>query len=262
MKTPPPFEPTLHPLHEEPDLPPMYALNMGDGYAHLLGERWQVVKITALLNQFLVTGETSEKMDGLAEELGFKWLNVEEAIDFVRSYTGEIIPGRTIRYAVKNGFIRGAKKHGRDWRFPRSRFIGWLKNRPKPGRKDREADMLAIKNKQQAIISTNFWETEYNAKGLFFCSINAGCFRILVPDKMAAHIPDMRTAKFATIERTSSRVIITFDDESDTPYRLDLSLEQFDRLPAKADSGRTDLVCAVWVKGPLQVFSCRASYTS
>lgn len=135
MDTKPPFTPTLHPLTGEPDLPLMFALNMGDGYAHLLGERWQVEKIAAVLNHFLATGEMSAEMDELAEELGAKWINMDEAQAYALTHHDQDIPGRTIRYAAARGFIRGAKKEGRDWRFPRSCFIGWLHNRPKPGRK-------------------------------------------------------------------------------------------------------------------------------
>lgn len=122
--------------------------------------------------------------------------------------------------------------------------------------------MLQIKNNSQQIIATNFWDTEYNAKGLFYCSINARCFRILVPDAMLDQVPDMKTGKTALIERDGNRVVITFDDGSDAPYRLDLSVQQFDRLPSPADSGRIDLTCALWTRGPHLVFACPATYHS
>lgn len=48
---------------------------------------------------------------------------------------GQEIPGRTIRYACKNGFIDGAMKLGRDWTLTKDAFIDWLLDRPKPGRK-------------------------------------------------------------------------------------------------------------------------------
>lgn len=131
---PPPFEPTLHPVNPDPDLPPMYALNMGDGYAHLLGERWQVFKIAELLNRFLETGEEAEEMDDLAEELGFKWLTVEEAVEVGWNLKRVLIAPRTIRAACQSGQIRKAKKTGRTWQFSQARFIGWLNTRPKPGR--------------------------------------------------------------------------------------------------------------------------------
>ena len=131
---PPPFEPTLHPVRPEPDLPPMYAVNMGDGYAHLLGERWQVEIIAKLLNHFLETGEESEEMDDLAEELGLKWLTVEDAVDLAYNFKRLRIKSRTIRAACQSGRIRGAKKAGQTWRFAQARFLGWLNTRPKPGR--------------------------------------------------------------------------------------------------------------------------------
>lgn len=48
---------------------------------------------------------------------------------------GQDAPARTVRYAASHGFIPGAVKHGRDWTFPKSAFLAWLANRPKPGRK-------------------------------------------------------------------------------------------------------------------------------
>lgn len=135
---PPEFKPTIQWIDDAAageELPPMFVLNMGDGYAHLLGEKWQVEKIVSVLTAFLETGETAGEMDDLAEELGFKWINTTEAQEIARSLYGQIIPARTIRKAAQTGAIRKAIKSGRDWRFSKSRFIGWINNRPKPGPK-------------------------------------------------------------------------------------------------------------------------------
>lgn len=61
-------------------------------------------------------------------------LTIGDAIDLA-STIGKSISDRTIRYAADNGFIQGATKQGRDWLIPKSGFLTYLNNRPKPGRK-------------------------------------------------------------------------------------------------------------------------------
>jgi hypothetical protein len=61
-------------------------------------------------------------------------LTINEAQAMARD-AGQAVPGRTIRYACKEGFIRDARKIGRDWAFSRESFLAWLGDRPKPGRK-------------------------------------------------------------------------------------------------------------------------------
>lgn len=74
--------------------------------------------------------------DVIREYLNADWLTVDEAFDLVKQ-SGVFVPIRTIRWAASNGFIRGAVKKGRDWRFPKMTFLYWLENRPKRGRKPR-----------------------------------------------------------------------------------------------------------------------------
>lgn len=51
---------------------------------------------------------------------------------------------------------------------------------------------IELNNAGPEIVSTNFWETEMAGRGLFFASVNAGAFRILVPDSRKSEIPEMR----------------------------------------------------------------------
>lgn len=55
--------------------------------------------------------------------------------------------------------------------------------------------MVYIENDGQAIAGTDYWESEMNARGLIAISMNAGAFRILVPDSMAPQVADMQTAR-------------------------------------------------------------------
>lgn len=119
---------------------------------------------------------------------------------------------------------------------------------------------LFIENDGPELKKTNFWESEYNARGLFFVSINAGCFRMFVPESQEAAIKEMQTGKIVEISRTTYQgremVRLLFDDLSDYPYSLDLSQGQFDRLPDLSDSGRDLRFIAYAKSGKVMDLKC------
>ena len=111
-------------------------------------------------------------------------------------------------------------------------------------------DMIQIENKGAEIVSSNYWNTENNLKGLFFCSINAGAFRLLVDSRTNGELiePMLEAARNAS-EIVISRGFWTehnkrdcfeflFDDHPDTPYCINIFPEQADRLPSEGDEGR------------------------
>lgn len=120
--------------------------------------------------------------------------------------------------------------------------------------------VLVIENDGQELKKTNFWESEYNARGFFYVSTNAGCFRMLVPESQESAIKEMQTGKFVEISRTTYQgrkmVRLLFDDSSDYPYSLDLSHEQFDRLPSLNDSGRELRFIAYAKSGKVMDLKC------
>lgn len=126
------------------------------------------------------------------------------------------------------------------------------------------SDTLLVTNNGPVLTGTNFWQTPLNSRGLFYVSVNAGTFRVLVPDQHVLAVAEMQTAEFVSVKRYRDRVEIVFDDRSHSPYTLQLDVRQFDRLPSPADSGRKDLLCTVWVQGqdglPRQVLSLPARY--
>lgn len=67
--------------------------------------------------------------------LGVHYITSREAQAIVlEAYEdGETVPISSITHACRQGHIRNAKKHGRDWTFRESDFWQWLNNRPKPG---------------------------------------------------------------------------------------------------------------------------------
>lgn len=106
---------------------PMWAVlpdDATDGF--IVGEWPEVEAIHAALVRLLESGQADEEISSLDERLGMKWLTVTEA---AQAWSVSV---DTVRWAARNGRIRGAEKqHGR-WRFPQRTFLHWLRShRPK-----------------------------------------------------------------------------------------------------------------------------------
>ncbi len=106
-------------------------------------------------------------------------------------------------------------------------------------------DLIQIENNGPEILRTNYWETENAAKGFFFLSINAGAFRLLVPDSWVQETGEWMLAKEVIISRgpwpekgKADAIEILFEDNSDSPYVLHIVAEQIDHMPLDADRDR------------------------
>lgn len=134
---------TLHPLTASLDDDPDYALvshlELAEDQGLILGNLEQVKQVRTLLDPLITAGEHDGEIDHLDPLFDDRWLTVDEAVEYARKLDFETPPNfnRTIRYAAAHGFIPRARKIGRDWTFHTMRFLGWLNNRPKPGRKER-----------------------------------------------------------------------------------------------------------------------------
>lgn len=107
--------------------------------------------------------------------------------------------------------------------------------------------MIEIENNGPDILSSNFWDSEVAQGGFLFVSVNAGAFRLLVPDSWLPEIPDMRKgAKFHVISilpegRANENGYVLewlIEDGSDEPYALHFGMTSLDRLPLPDDVGR------------------------
>lgn len=105
--------------------------------------------------------------------------------------------------------------------------------------------ILTIQNTGQEITSTNYWDMEHAKKGYFYCSINAGAFRLLVPWLQEFSLNEMKTASEVIISRgpwpeggKPDALEILFEDGTDTPFALHLGSEQVDHMPLDADRDR------------------------
>jgi hypothetical protein len=115
-----------------------------------------------------------------------------------------------------------------------------------------DPNLLTIENKGQAIIATNFWATETARAGYCYLSWNAGAARLLLPDTLASEVREMKGAQYVIVSRgpwtdhgNRDALELLFEDNSNSPYCLHLTMEQTDRsLPA--DNQGSGFVVTVW----------------
>jgi hypothetical protein len=126
---------TLHIMLDDPAVEPLKVILPNDGTTGLvIGEDHEVRYLYELIGKYLQTHKHDGEIPDYHEQLGVRWLTAPEAETFAIEQ-GYTVNTRTIRWAAAHGFIKGADKHGRDWRFPQRTFLHWLNHRPKPGRK-------------------------------------------------------------------------------------------------------------------------------
>lgn len=120
-------------------------------------------------------------------------------------------------------------------------------------------EILTITNHGSLITSSNYWQSEAAARGQMYLSLNAGCFRLLLPDSKRRELDELRTGKLAVISRGVARepkpggriamvdaVEVMLDDDSDSPYALMLAMEQVQVVPRDDDSVK-EFLFSVWV---------------
>ncbi|BBO86741.1 hypothetical protein DSCO28_73070 (plasmid) [Desulfosarcina ovata subsp. sediminis] len=119
--------------------------------------------------------------------------------------------------------------------------------------------MITIENDGQKIIKTSYWSTEHAARGYIYLSINAGAFRLLLPEVQIHLLIEMTTAKEVIVSRgpwpdenKSDGIEILFEDSTDSPFCLHLMVDQCDRLPGNKDVGKQWLF-AVWTREGLRL---------
>ncbi len=131
-------------------------------------------------------------------------------------------------------------------------------------------EFISIENDGPNIIRTNYFETANARTGFVYLSINAGAFRLLVPDEKApAVIGEVHNATEVIVTRgpwpehgRSDGLEIMFEDGTDNPYALHLGTESIDRLPADTDRDRKDSPprwrLTIWTsKEKIADFPCR-----
>jgi hypothetical protein len=108
-------------------------------------------------------------------------------------------------------------------------------------KKHKEITMfISIENEEQKLVKTNYWESEYAKNGYCFITINAGWYRLLVPRYREDWLGDIKSANSVIISRgpaprfqppKSDAFEILFEDNTQSPFSITTSPEQWDRVP-------------------------------
>ena len=99
-------------------------------------------------------------------------------------------------------------------------------------------NLLTIENNGAEIAATNYFESEYAIAGKVYLSVNAGVFRLLLPDNQIHMLEEISTGKEVVISigkwpEAAKQIAfeLMFDDHSDSPFCLHFGSEQVDRVP-------------------------------
>lgn len=111
---------------------------------------------------------------------------------------------------------------------------------------------VSVSNHGPLITASNYWGSETEQAGKVWCSVNAGCIRVLVPRDTRALISDCRGGQYAVLSRgpwpamrLADAVEIMWEDGSSSPFAMHLSPEAFDLLPGPPGAG-AEWTIAVW----------------
>ena len=114
--------------------------------------------------------------------------------------------------------------------------------------------LVKIINAGKKIKETNFWDSELAKYGKFYCSINAGCIRLLVPDNQVHLLSEMKTGKKVILSRgpwpqmgVDDGFEIMFEDYSNCPFSIHVGTESWDLLPDQNTTG-SKWQFAIWTR--------------
>lgn len=109
-------------------------------------------------------------------------------------------------------------------------------------------NFISFENNGPTLIASNYWDSDYAKRGFLFLTTNAGAYRLLVPDLQLNCVQDMLTAKEVILTYGFSKsdsqhmVEILFDDHTNFPFVLNLSINQLDKGITKAGDGGRDFL--------------------
>lgn len=99
-------------------------------------------------------------------------------------------------------------------------------------------DFIGIGNNRQEINETNYFDHFLAKKGYAFVSLNAGAFRLLLPDNLIHNLKDMKTAEYVIVSRgkcpqydRDDMFEIMFEDHTDRPFIMFIDKTSFDMVP-------------------------------
>lgn len=114
--------------------------------------------------------------------------------------------------------------------------------------------MIVTHNHGALLIASNYWGSDLDRTGKFYCSVNAGAVRLLLPCSRYSLVGEWRSCEYVILSRgpwpeqgLDEAVEILFEDHSDSPYALHLAGQSFDLLPVEPEIGR-EWILSVWIE--------------
>ncbi len=107
--------------------------------------------------------------------------------------------------------------------------------------------MITFENDGIILQRTNYFDSPQAQSGEFYLTWNAGCARLLVPDNQKHQLTEMKTGKRVIISAIPNGLEIVFDDDSETPFLIQLAQEQTDRVITVSDIG-DDFQFSVYIR--------------
>lgn len=102
--------------------------------------------------------------------------------------------------------------------------------------------LITFENDGQELLKTNYWQSEACEKGYAYLTLNAGCFRLLVPTGKGLPIDDMKTGKVVLVTRgpwpeqgKNDALELLFEDYTDSPFVLHIVSGQVDFMPRDSE---------------------------
>ena len=110
--------------------------------------------------------------------------------------------------------------------------------------------LVEVANAGGDITATNYWDTPFAKAGGMYLTVNAGCFRLLLPEGSESVIREIDAVGEVVISRGPSdlgdAIELLFDDDSGSPFAIHLSAAQTDR-PFSAEHEAKRWVFTAWV---------------
>ncbi len=107
------------------------------------------------------------------------------------------------------------------------------------------SNVAYFKNDGPELLETNYWDLEHAKKGYLHLSINAGCFRLLLPKAAGVSEEEMKSCSVVLVTRGPwpsegklDALEILFEDYSESPFMIHLSSQQCERMPLDSDRDR------------------------
>lgn len=101
--------------------------------------------------------------------------------------------------------------------------------------------LITIENNGPELLHTNYWDSPHASAGYVYASWNAGALRLLLPDSMLDELDDLKAGHTVIVTwgwiNSVEGLEIMFEDDTDSPYAIQMVAQQCDRRLADLNLG-------------------------